>query len=604
MARTVFSLILSLLFLIPLNVSAETRKYYMSDMGLKPGLKRDLTLELKTALDFIRSEVNPGDKVVMTFEKGTYNFHAEKMDNYEVYISNHDQHKQRKVAFWFDGFENLTFDGGGANFVFHGRLVPFVLINSRNCEFKDFSIDFAQPQIAQVEIVKNNGEGGIDFRPAPWVDGFITPDGRFAHRGEGWEETPTTGIAFERKTRRIVYNTADLIVNTAGVTKDEQNVWHAPRWIDDRLVDGTVVALRSYGRPCPGIVLAESVNTHLKKINVHYAEGMGLVAQRCTNIELDKFNVCLRGNSDKRYFTTQADATHFSQCRGVIMSEGGLYEGMMDDAINVHGIYLEVKERIDNRTLRCSYSHGQTWGFAWGNSGDIISIVRSATMDELPFRTAIAAIRDAAKPAAATSPADFLGTREFVITFTDDLPEEIGRGERYGIENLTWTPEVYFARNLIRNNRARGALFSSPRYTLCEQNVFDHTSGAAIVLCGDCNGWYESGAVRDLVIRDNEFIDALTSLYQFTNAVISIYPEIPKFGEQKGYFHGAEKNSILIENNLFKTFDAPLLYAKSVRGLTYRNNRVKQTYEYAPFHPNIERVKLERCIDTFVDKFE
>ena len=84
------------------------------------------------------------------------------------------------------------------------------------------------------------------------------------------------------------------------------------------------------------------------------------------NITLDKFSVCLRGKDDPRYFTTQADATHFSGCKGLIRSVGGLYEGMMDDAINVHGTYLKVQKRIDDKTLVGEYMHGQSYGFEWG----------------------------------------------------------------------------------------------------------------------------------------------------------------------------------------------------------------------------------------------
>lgn len=75
----------------------------------------------------------------------------------------------------------------------------------------------------------------------------------------------------------------------------------------------------------------------------------GLIAQTSENITLNKFAVRLKEGSD-RYFTTQADATHFSGCRGLIKSEYGFYEGMADDAINVHGTYLKIMERIDNQT--------------------------------------------------------------------------------------------------------------------------------------------------------------------------------------------------------------------------------------------------------------
>lgn len=46
---------------------------------------------------------------------------------------------------------------------------------------------------------------------------------------------------------------------------------------------------------------------------------------------------------------------------------------------------------------------------------------------------------------------------------------------------------MLFADNVIHNNRARGALFSTPKKTIAENNLFDHTSILAILLCGDCN---------------------------------------------------------------------------------------------------------------------
>ena len=153
----------------------------------------------------------------------------------------------------------------------------------------------------------------------------------------------------------------------------------------------------------------------------------------------------------------------------------------------------------------------------------------------------------------------------------------------------------------MRNNRARGALFSSPRRTICTDNFFDHTSGTAILLCGDCNGWYESGSVRDLVIRRNKFVNALTSMFQFTNAVISIYPEIPQLAQQKILFHGGKPRSIIIEDNDFETFDAPLLYAKSVDGLLFRKNRVKRNNDYKPFHWNQKPILLENCRNTEIE---
>ena len=463
-------------------------------------------------------------------------------------------------------------------------MIPFYVVNCTNTTLCNFSVDFTDPQITQAEILSNTPEDGTTFKMAPWVKCRIGQNGRFEVYGSDWAMQPNSGMNFERKTRHIAYQTGDLWVVTDGVQDLGNGTFRAPQWKEAKVKPGTIVTFRTYHRPCPGIVLDHDNQTTLQNVDMHYAEGMGLIAQRCTDITLDGFNVSLRGKNDPRYFTTQADATHFSQCKGHIKSVNGLYEGMMDDAINIHGVYLKVKEVINAQTIRCAFEHGQAYGFAWGDVGDTIRFVSAFTMEEHQEIYTIRDIRPADKETVK-------GCKQFIITLNRPMEKTLELATQdYGIENLTWTPTVYFAKNVVRNNRARGALFSSPRHTICENNLFDHTSGTAILLCGDCNGWYESGSCKDVIIRNNKFVNALTSYYQFTNAVISIYPEIPRLNDQQQYFH----SNILIENNKFTTFDEPILYAKSVNGLIFRKNKIKRSKAYAPFHWNKEPFKMER----------
>lgn len=93
-------------------------------------------------------------------------------------------------------------------------------------------------------------------------------------------------------------------------------------------------------------------------------------------------------------------------------------------------------------------------------------------------------------------------------------------------------------------------------------------------------------------IRRNRFVNALTNLFQFTNAVISIYPEIPDLAGQQRYFH----SGIVIEENEFETFDQPILYAKSVDGIVFRNNVIRQNNAFPPFHWNNHRFLFERVV--------
>jgi hypothetical protein len=587
-----------LLFLVALVCSAlpvlaENKVYKAAELGLVPNTGKSMSAQMQKAISAIRSEMKKGDKAVLVLEKGRYDFHPQDAATRNYYVSNHDQPQPRPVGVPLEDLHDFVLDGQGAELVFHGRMMPMSLVRSTDCTLKDFSIDFANPQISQITIVESDAQNGITFRPAPWVKYRISDGGDFITYGDGWTFRHQYAIAFEGGTRHIVYNTADLYCPIAKVKEVGEGMLNAPGWKDQRLKAGTVLALRSWERPSPGLFVTHCKDTKLHNIKMHYAEGMGLLAQMSENIDLDAFSVCLKGDDDARYFTTQADATHFSGCKGKITSVNALYEGMMDDAINVHGTYLKVVKRVDDYTLEGRYMHSQAYGFDWGYKGDKVQFVRSATMEILDGENEVVEIAplDAVVKEQGTG---MDGAKTFRIRFKKPVPGEISDKAGYGIENLTWTPEVYFANNTIRNNRARGTLFSTPKKVVVENNLFDHTSGCAILLCGDCNGWFETGACRDVTIRNNRFINALTSQFQFTNAVISIYPEIPNLDGQKKLFHGGKKAAVRIEDNVFETFDAPILYAKSIDGLLYRNNKVVRNTDYKPFHWNKDQFLLQR----------
>ncbi len=522
---------------------------------------------------------------VISIPKGIYHFYQDRSDQAEHYISNHDQKNPRLVGITFEDLKNVSFNGGGSTFIFHGKILPIVIKNCENCTFSNFSIDFAKPSITQAHILKNSPDG-ITMKLDEGSD-YEIRDGKLWFKGDGWEYVSGMGIAFDGSSRNLIYNSSDVGVRLDGIKDLGDRTFFCPNWKNAKLIPGTVFAFRPGERPAPGIFMYLNKNTCLSKIKIHYAEGMGLLAQLCDGIDLNSVSVCLRDQNDKRYFTTQADATHFSGCKGLLRSENSLFEGMMDDAINVHGTYLKVVQKVNERTLRGSYMHKQAWGFLWGTPGDEVQFINSETMEILGEKNTVESIRSVDRPTE-------FGAKIFEITFKNSVPREISEQGTFGIENLTWSPEVIFRNNVIRNNRARGSLFSTPKKTIVEGNLFDHTSGTAILLCGDCNGWFETGACREVVIRNNRFINSLTCMFQFTNAVISIYPEIPRLDKQNLYFHGGKPDSIVIEDNIFETFDRPIVYAKSCDGLTFRRNTVITNTDFKPFHWNNHTFLLER----------
>lgn len=578
------------LSVILLSCSKNSSVISIDKYGISPDTRENASPFVVLMIEDLKNRGN-NDPITVVFPKGRYDFYGEDAFEREYYISNHDQVNPKRVGFALESLENVTIDGQGSDFIFHGRMVPFALLKSKNIKLINFSVDYDLPANRQLEITKVDKENDEVFAKIYPEGNYRIDEGVLVVLGEGYEAKPTNAMPF-RADRRLSYNRADISFNPDEVIEEEPNLLKLKGWYQSSVTEaGERYALRSWYRPTPGIFISECYDTFLENVTVHYAEGMALLAQMSENITLDGFSVALRGEDDPRYFTSQADATHFSGCKGVIISKNGLYEGMADDAINVHGTYLRVIKRVDDNTLHARYMHSQAWGFKWGEIGDEVQFVESSKMELVGNH-----LNTIAEIKAIDKPTEF-GAKEFEIKFTDAVPAEISEDGKFGIENLTWTPEVIFSNNIIRNNRARGALFSTPKRVVCEDNTFDHTHGTAILLCGDCNGWYETGACTDVVIRNNKFINSLTAYYQFTNATISIYPEIPNLEGQEKFFH----SGIVIEGNTFEGFDSPILYVKSTDGLVFRNNTIISNNEFEPFHWNKHAFLLEKVDNILIE---
>ena len=566
------------------------RVFHAADYGIVPGVATYTASDVAQLLDDVRqacaqAQASKADPIRLLFAPGTYEIGLAQCQARTWFISNHDQDNPKRVFLPLEGLSNVELCGNGAFFNLHARIIPFGIWDSQGVALRDFTVDYACPPLSQITFTAVDPEAQtVTFRPLPELKPEL--DGtRLTFRNPEFRHSPGGGILFEPD-GTIAYRTGDLAFNLGNVSANPDGTFTAAGCAHPAFRKGQSMALRGWGRPAPGIVISDSKEVSLQALTLHYADGMGVLAQSSDDIELKGIRI-LPNATKGRFFSTQADATHFSGCGGEIFSTGGRYLGMMDDAINVHGTYLRVQKRIDERTLEAAYMHGQSYGFTWGAPGEEVAFIRSQTMERLAESdNTLEAIEPLDKPETRA------GAKRFRLTFAKPLPPEVDPDKgALGIENLTRTPSVVFEHNYVGKNRARGALFSTPKPVMCSANTFDHTSGSAILLCGDCNGWYETGACSRVYIIGNHFINALTSPYQFTEAVISICPEIPDLDRQQAYFH----RNITIQNNTFVAFDAPLVFAKSVDGLTLTCNTLEHSTAFAPYHWNREWLTLHRC---------
>ncbi|MBW7460035.1 hypothetical protein K0U00_38835, partial [Paenibacillus sepulcri] len=260
--------------------------------------------------------------------------------------------------------------------------------------------------------------------------------------------------------------------------------------------------------------------------------------------------------------TATADATHFTNCRGTILIEDCLFENQLDDPCNVHGIYVRVSERISEDTLLVRFMHEMTVGIDFTGMGDIVRFINNESL--LPY--AEASVRSA----------ELVNEEYMLITFDQPLPSAVG--EYHVIENVTWNPDLTVRRCTVRANRARGFLITTPGRVLLEHNTIS-APGAGIKISGDANSWYESGAVQDVTIRYNTFLDCNYCYPDWGRAVIDIDPEIENPESHEECYH----RNIRIQENVFDTFESPLVYGHSIDGFTFTGNVVRRSGNY-PMH--------------------
>lgn len=523
-----------------------------AEFGIVAGSRDDQSGALRKALQALREA--PGSTLVL--DKGEYHFRHTGTIARHFHVSNHDQPVWHPVSIPLVDLQNVSIDGQGSTFLFHGMLQPILVQDSTKVTLRGIAIDYGIPHHSQ-GVITTVGPDSYEISVDPAKYPHEIRDGWFVFKGEGWEDRDQgMGIVFDGKTRSIVAGTGDFGYK-GRLTEAGPGRYRVGKDLGKSgIKPGDVIVFRhnlGAARPHPGVVLYRATDTVLDQCPIHQAHGMGLLAQRSENIRITGGGVFPRPGTG-RYFSTNADATHFSNCRGAVVSENGLYEGMMDDAINVHATCLRIQEVADGRTLRCKYVHHQSVGFEVVLPGEKIQFIKAKWLTPRDPRTVSAVKR--------------LKTDEIVVTLEAPAPADIGTGD--AIENADWFPSVTFRGNTVRNNRARGALFTTPLPVVVEKNRFEAIAGSAILLAGDANGWYESGACADVAIRGNLFRDNLTSRFQFTEAILSIYPEVPDLKGQTAYYH----RNVRIEGNTFETFDVPLLYAISTSGIAFRNNRI------------------------------
>jgi len=547
-----------------LGVASAAEALNIAAFGAKPD-GSDTTPYVRAALEQIRQ--GKADKLI--FPPGRYDFWPDQAEEKYLFISNNDEGLKR-IAFMLTGVKDLEIDGGGAAFMFHGRMMPFLIENSQGVTLKNFSFDYSRPFQSEGKVLAVTPdyvdlEFSDEFPYAIRNGVLVFTDGQ---KSAGPQTTVTSGevlydygsmLAFDPDKRETAFMAKDRYGLGTGVVAQEIGP-HQVRVTLDKVSasKGDILVFSPNTREFPGVVISDSAGVRLSGVTIHNSCGMGVIAQRSADIFLKQVRVTPPPGG-KRIVSTTADATHFVNCRGKIEMEDCVFEQQKDDATNIHGLYAKIMRFLAPNRFEVQLVHPQQAGINFIFPGTRLEIAQAASMETL----AHAKVKSMERL-----------NKEFTLVETEEpLPADVKLGDCVADADAN-TADVLIKNCVFRGNRARGILLGSRGKIVVEDNTF-HIPGAAILFEGDDRYWFEQAGVRDVGIRNNTFDDCNYGVWG--KACIQVGAGIsPEYRKTSRY-----NFNITIENNLFRVFSSlPLLEMYSVNGLIFRNNRLERTCDY------------------------
>ncbi|MEN0054353.1 MAG: right-handed parallel beta-helix repeat-containing protein [Mucilaginibacter sp.] len=481
--------------------------------------------------------------ITLNFAPGTYNFFPDGAFKKQFHITNTNDvpYGLKAVALYINNSSFVSIKADGAKMMMRGKMIETCVDHSQNISINGISYDYFRPTVSELQVT-NTGDHFADLQIHP-DSKYSIADSLLTWQGEGWSYKPIDlWQVLDPKTGDL--HRIDIAMAGVKYAQTAPNTVRAYFTQNPGFKTGLIYQNRDITRDCAGIFMRYSKNISLKNVNIYFMHGMGVVSQFCQNISMDRIAVRPEANSGKTC-AAWADILHFSGCRGQITISNSYLSGANDDAINIHGTYLRIMGSPKPKQVLARFMHNQTYGFDAFTKGDSVAFIHPETLQQYSQNVVTATKQ--------------INDKDFLLTLKQPLPK--GMGAIDVLENTTWTPRVWIHHDTIAKIPTRGVLVTSRRKMMIEHCVFQHPHQSGISVANDAANWYESGMVRDLTIRDNDFVNCGEPAIIFC----------PENTQSKGPVH----QNITILNNRFNLQGVQALSAKSTANIKFKGNTIK-----------------------------
>ncbi|WP_209445770.1 glycosyl hydrolase family 95 catalytic domain-containing protein, partial [Paenibacillus etheri] len=508
---------------------------------------------VRAAIEAAKTAQKP---VILDFPTETYHFKASTAKQVQYFISNTTTKEQtpnstRKVGLLFKDIDDLTIRGNDSTLLFHGVMTPIVFDHATNIKVNGINIDFNRPVVSEMTVTEvGNNYMKASIHPDSWYS--ILNNQLVWFGEENWTENGTQNVKAVQEYNPVtkqtwrVDNPLDGTTSAQDLGKREVqfNFNNSPK-----MTVGHTYQLRDTARREQGALIYRSKNIAWSDVNFYAAPGLGIVSQYSEDVAFDNLNFAPKTGSG-RTNASMADFLQVSGSKGDIQVSNSYFAGAHDDAINIHGTHLQIVQVTSSNQVKVQFMHPESWGFDAFAIGDTIEYINKSTL--------------LSKESAVVTDVTRVNDTQIVLTLDKTVPSSVTANE-YVVENATWTPNVTIKNSTFETIPTRGILVTTRGPVRIENNTFNGMQMSAILIADDANSWYESGMVKDVLIRNNTFNNN-------GNAVISVEPSTSLTNPDK-----TVHSHIVIDGNQFnKEGGNSAIYAKSADGLTFTNNTANQ----------------------------
>ena len=484
--------------------------------------------------------------VKVVFDKDEYNVYPDYCFERNLFISNHGWNGPKRIAALVENMHGVELDFSDSVLRVHGAMTHIGILNSSNVTVKNLILENPRTQIMQTKVVAH-GENYIDLLKMHGKEQFylrhnelVTDymDGVFfnvwihqEYDGETAEFLGDFPLGINVCDERIEELENDVI-----------RLYNVKRFPPI----GNIIILNATRRLGAGIFCEDSAEILCQNVTIHSCFGMGFAAQLCENITLSGFNTL---KHDGRFYTANADATHFVSCSGKIVVENCTFECQLDDSLNIHGMYTKVVRKANNE-LFVKEMHEAAKGIRIFRVGDRIQILNPTSLIPYTEKT--------------ITEIEYINSDLIRLAVAEDTDDVIVGDSA---ENISYTAELVYRNNIVRHNRARGILIASKGKTVIEDCLFI-SPGVCVQFEANGEYWYESGGVNDVTIRNNTFerCGYFYKEYPLINCV-------PRRAVEEGkYFH--KKISVYGNKFIVKDGSLKLAHFDNAEHIIFKDNVV------------------------------